>query len=54
MLAQQGTLHGLETEGHLYDAGDRVGFIEATVAYALKRPELAKELRPVLKRLLAS
>ena len=54
VLAQQGTLHGLETEGNLYDAGDRVGFIEATVAYALKRPELAKELRPVLKRLLAS
>ena len=54
VLAQQGTLHGLETEGNLYDAGDRVGFIEATVAYALKRPELAKELRPVLQRLLAS
>jgi len=54
VLAQQGTLHGLETEGSLYDAGDRVGFIEATVAYALKRPELAKELRPVLQRLLAS
>jgi UTP--glucose-1-phosphate uridylyltransferase len=53
-LAQQGALHGLETEGNLYDAGDRVGFIEATVAYALKRPELAKELRPVLQRLLAS
>ena len=54
VLASQGSLHGLETEGNLYDAGDRVGFIEATVAYALKRPELAKELRPVLKRLLAS
>ena len=54
VLAQQGTLHGLETEGNLYDAGDRVGYIEATVAYALKRPELAKELRPVLQRLLAS
>lgn len=53
-LAQQGTLYGLETDGNLYDAGDRVGFIEATVAYALKRPELAKELRPVLQRLLAS
>ena len=54
VLAQQGSLHALETEGNLYDAGDRVGFIEATVAYALKRPELAKELRPVLQRLLAS
>jgi len=33
------SLYGLETEGRLYDAGDRVGFIEATVAFALKRPE---------------
>ena len=54
VLAQQGALYGLETEGRLYDAGDRLGYIEATVAYALKRPELAKELRPVLQRLLAS
>jgi len=54
VLAREGQLHGLETEGNLYDAGDRLGYIEATVAYALKRPELAKELRPVLQRLLAS
>ena len=54
VLARQGQLYGLETEGILYDAGDRLGYIEATVAYALKRPELAKELRPVLQRLLAS
>jgi UTP--glucose-1-phosphate uridylyltransferase len=53
-LARQGQLHGLETEGNLYDAGDRLGYIEATVAFALKRPELAKELRPVLRRLLGS
>jgi UTP--glucose-1-phosphate uridylyltransferase len=51
-LAREGKLYGLETEGTLYDAGDRLGYIEATVAYALKRPELAKELRPVLRRLL--
>jgi UTP--glucose-1-phosphate uridylyltransferase len=51
-LAKRDKLYGLETEGDLYDAGDRLGFIEATVAFALKRPELAKELRPVLRRLL--
>ena len=53
-LAREGKLYGLETTGTLYDAGDRLGYIEATVAYALKRPELAKELRPVLRRLLGS
>jgi UTP--glucose-1-phosphate uridylyltransferase len=51
-LAARTTLYGLVTEGDLYDAGDRLGFIEATVAFALKRPELAAELRPVLRRLL--
>ena len=54
VLAREGQLWGLETTGNLYDAGDRLGFIEATVAFALKRPELAKDLRPVLQRLLAS
>jgi UTP--glucose-1-phosphate uridylyltransferase len=51
-LARRTPLYGLEYVGDRYDAGDKVGFIEATVAYALKRPELAKELRPVLQRLL--
>ena len=51
-LARRLSLYGLETEGRLYDAGDRVGFVEATVAFALKRPELAAELRPALRRLL--
>ncbi len=51
-LARRTKLFALETEGRLYDAGDRVGFIEATVAFALKRPELGAELRPVLRRLL--
>src|SRR2546430_13230998 len=51
-LARRTSLYGLETEGRLYDAGDRVGFIEATVAFALNRPALAAEFRPVLRRLL--
>jgi UTP--glucose-1-phosphate uridylyltransferase len=51
-LARRSALYGLEFEGRRYDAGEKVGFIEATVAFALKRPELAAELRPVLRRLL--
>jgi UTP--glucose-1-phosphate uridylyltransferase len=51
-LARQRPLYGLEYEGRRYDAGDRAGFIEATVAFALKRPALARELRPALERLL--
>ncbi|HZP43860.1 MAG TPA: UTP--glucose-1-phosphate uridylyltransferase GalU [Candidatus Binatia bacterium] len=52
-LARRTKLYGLVTEGDLYDAGDKAGFIEATVAFALKRPELAAQIRPVLARLLA-
>ena len=51
-LARRMPLFGLEYEGRRYDAGDKVGFVEATVAFALKRPELARELRPLLARLL--
>jgi UTP--glucose-1-phosphate uridylyltransferase len=51
-LARQASLHGLEFEGKRYDAGERLGFIEATLTYALRRPELARELRPLMRRLL--
>jgi UTP--glucose-1-phosphate uridylyltransferase len=51
-LARRSGLHGLETTGKLYDVGDKAGFVEATVAFALKRPALAAEVRPVLRKLL--
>jgi UTP--glucose-1-phosphate uridylyltransferase len=53
-LARRMPLHGLEFVGRRYDAGEQLGFIEATLAFALKRPALADELRPVLRRLLES
>jgi UTP--glucose-1-phosphate uridylyltransferase len=53
-LATRTGLHALETDGNLYDAGNQLGFIEATIAYALKRPALAAELRPMLRRMLES
>jgi len=52
ILARERTLHGYEIEGARYDAGDKVGFIEATVALALKRPDIGPKLRPILKKLL--
>lgn len=38
--------------GTRYDAGDRLGYLEATVAYALKRPELAEKFKAVMRRYL--
>ena len=33
--------HGLRYEGRRFDCGDKVGFLEAQIAFALKRPDLA-------------
>jgi UTP--glucose-1-phosphate uridylyltransferase len=51
-LARRMPLYGLEFTGTRYDAGEQAGFIEASVAFALKRPALAAQLRPALRRLL--
>jgi UTP--glucose-1-phosphate uridylyltransferase len=44
VLAQQKRLLGVRFEGTRYDAGDRLGYVQANVAYALKRPELRDPL----------
>ena len=44
--------HGYKFEGQTYDCGDKIGFIEANVAFALRRPEMAEALRTSLKQLL--
>lgn len=40
--------------GKRYDCGSKLGFLEATVAYALKRPELSDKLRNILKQMLSN
>jgi UTP--glucose-1-phosphate uridylyltransferase len=43
--------HGLRFEGTRYDCGDRVGFIEANVAFALAHPEVGSQVRAVLQKI---
>jgi UTP--glucose-1-phosphate uridylyltransferase len=43
-LAQQKRLLGVRFQGTRYDAGDRLGYLQANVAYALKRPDLRDAL----------
>jgi UTP--glucose-1-phosphate uridylyltransferase len=45
VLAREEGLLGYRFEGDRYDAGDRLGYLKANVAFALKRPELAGPLR---------
>jgi UTP--glucose-1-phosphate uridylyltransferase len=44
--------HGLRYEGRRFDCGDKAGFVEAQIAFALKRPDLAPSLRRFLRECL--
>lgn len=48
-LARQKKVYGYEFEGEHYDIGDKLGFVQATVAYALKRAELERPVREYLR-----
>jgi UTP--glucose-1-phosphate uridylyltransferase len=42
--------HGLRYEGHRFDCGDKAGFLEAQIAFALKRPDVAPAVRAFLPK----
>ncbi len=42
--------HGLRYSGTRFDCGDKVGFLEAQIAFALQRPEMAEQVRGFLKK----
>jgi len=52
MLARQ-AFHAVRYEGKTYDCGDRLGFILANLAFGLSRPDLGKDLRQALIRMLS-
>jgi len=43
--------HGVRYSGTRYDCGDKVGFIEANVAFALAHPEMGEAVRTALKKI---
>lgn len=51
-LLQRQAIYGYEIEGEYYDAGTILGWIQATMALALKHPEFGPELKSYLRRLL--
>lgn len=51
MLLRTQPLYGLAFSGLRYDAGSKLGFLKATVQFALKRPDLAPGFRAYLKTL---
>jgi UTP--glucose-1-phosphate uridylyltransferase len=50
LLAKREKLLAYQFEGTRYDTGDKLGFIDATLAYALKRPDLAPGVRDLMKK----
>ena len=44
--------HGLRFRGTRYDCGDKLGFIEANVAFALAHPEMGEKVRAALKKII--
>jgi UTP--glucose-1-phosphate uridylyltransferase len=44
--------HGLRFDGKRYDCGDKVGFLEANIAFGLARDDVAPQLRAILRELL--
>ncbi len=44
-------LYAVELDGRHYDTGDKLGFLKATVEFALARPDLAEAFRAYLKSL---
>jgi UTP--glucose-1-phosphate uridylyltransferase len=54
ILAGRETLLAHQFDGTRYDTGDRLGFIDATLAYALKRPELAGSVRELMRKHLSA
>jgi UTP--glucose-1-phosphate uridylyltransferase len=48
-LGRRNAVYGYELAGKRYDIGDKLGFLQATIAYALKDPQLEGKLRKFLK-----
>lgn len=51
LVLKERPLYALKLDGRRHDAGDKLGFLIATVEFALKRDDLATEFRAYLKTL---
>jgi UTP--glucose-1-phosphate uridylyltransferase len=44
-MCGRGRFHGYRFEGKRFDCGDKAGFLEANIAYALRHPKIGKVVR---------
>ena len=50
MLSKKEAMYAYIFEGKRYDVGDKLGFLEATVDFALKKPELKDDFMKYLNK----
>ncbi len=48
-MVDHAPIYGVEIEGERYDTGDKLGFIQATIAYALERDGLGDKVWEYMK-----
>ncbi len=51
LLLQQEKMYGFRFQGKRHDTGDKLGFLKATVEFALQRQDLGEDFREYLKTL---
>ncbi len=54
LLKERQALYGYVFEGKRYDTGDKLGFIKATIDFAMQRKDLEPDLREYLKTIIKS
>lgn len=52
LLLKQQAIYAYEFEGVRYDTGTPLGWLKATIAFALRHPDIGQELREYLRQLL--
>jgi UTP--glucose-1-phosphate uridylyltransferase len=52
-LSRRRPMYAYEFEGTRYDAGDKLGYLKAIIAFALRHPELGKDFRKHIKEVAA-
>mgnify|MGYP003352400317 FL=1 len=49
LFRSQSPFHGYRFEGQRFDCGDKIGFFEANLAFALERDDLGGDVRDILR-----
>jgi len=52
VLSKEEPIYGINFEGRRYDVGDKLGYLMATVEFALDYPDLGKDFQSYLKQLI--